>query len=118
LRCRAGCVSGKRLRPSAAKGLSGNRERETRVELCPRCASETPPYSNSYSIANTHLDSDPKTIAYTNINSDGDSNSHSYCYIHSNACADGHSDSHGNSPSHSYTNPYSHGGCASFAWRD
>jgi hypothetical protein len=108
-------VFGRSLRSSPAKHLSGNRERETRVERCARCsrcASETPPYSDSYSIADTHLDSNPKTIANANSNphANGDSN------VYSDAHGDIHSDSHRDC--HSYSYPYSHGGCACLAWCD
>jgi len=105
LRCRAACGSGKDLLPSASRRLTGNRERETRIELRARCASETP-YSDSYSIANTHLDSDSTAIANTNSNSDPNPDRDSNVY------------SDPDSDCHSYSNPYSHGDSACFAWRD
>jgi len=113
LRCRAACDPGKNLLPGASRRLTGNRERETRIELRARCASETP-YSDSYSIANTNSNSDSKAIANANSNSDPnrdrDSNVYSdpYGYIHCDPDSD----------CHSYSNPYSHGDSACFAWRD
>src|SRR5262249_20064696 len=129
LRFRAACGSRKDLVPSAPRRLFGNRDRETRIERRTRCASETPD-SNSYSIANTNIHTDPKANANAHSNSDPnitphgdsnvyadrDSNCHSYGDVH--ADTDGDCNGHGNSRSHSYTNPYSHRGCACFAWRD
>ena len=115
MRSRAQYGFNRGLRPSATKCVSGKGEWETGVERCIGRARETS-YSNSYSIANTHIDSNPETVAYTDSNSDPKTiaNANSNCY----SDCDGNSDCHGNSHTHSYSNPYSHGGCACLARRD
>lgn len=140
LRCRTACDPGKSLLRSASRDLFGNRGRETKLEPSVRCANETPEpnsyrHSDPTAITNTNTNTNEDSTAITNTNSDSnrdrngnvysdpygyihsntDSNCHSHSYVH--AESDGDCNRHGNSRSHSYSNPYCDGGCASFAWR-
>src|SRR5215831_8740580 len=90
LQCRAACGPRKNLRPSSSKRRCGNGDRETRVELRARCATETPD-SNCY--ANTNSNSDPKTI--TNANTNSDPNRDCNSNIYTNAYGDIHADPNG-----------------------
>jgi hypothetical protein len=107
LRCRGVCGSGYRILTTAARRLSGNRERETRVELRARRASEEKD-SNSYSNANTN--------SYRNCNSNSNCDSNADCNRNSNsavAIANGDSNiySDANGDIHSDTNSNKHAGC-------
>jgi hypothetical protein len=96
LQCWAACNPRKNLRPSSSKRRCGSRDREARVELRARCASETP-HSNCY--ANTNRNSDPKAIGDTNSNSDPNRDRNSNIY------ADAHGDIHSDSDSVIHSNP-------------
>jgi hypothetical protein len=89
LRCRAACDPGKNFLSGASRGLFGNRNRGTRLELRARWANSNPNRNSK-----TNADSNPnsKTNADSNPNSNSKTNADSNPNPHSNINADSYID--------------------------
>jgi hypothetical protein len=91
LRCRAACDPGKNFLSGASRGLFGNRNRGTRLELRARWANSNP-NRNSKTNADSNPNRNSKTNADSNPNSNSKTNADSNPNPHSNINADSYID--------------------------
>jgi translation initiation factor IF-2 len=106
LRCRAACDPGKNFLSGASRGLFGNRNRGTRLELRARWANSNP-NRNSKTNADSNPNSNSKTNADSNPNSNSKTNADSNPNSNSKTNADSNPNSNSKTNADSNPNPHS-----------